>query len=131
MQASQEQNKPTRRGRSMRQPYILPTDPRSPTAVGLRLKAMRCGLGQSQGIMGRAIGSTTVGQLWHRYEVGNIPTLVALRRIVDEFGFPMSWILDGDAKELTHEQCGTIAIGYTRMDDHWRPHNSRADIESP
>jgi transcriptional regulator with XRE-family HTH domain len=93
-------------------------DPRSREAVGLRLRALRMGLGFTLAYMASRIESRASPQLWANYERGDrmprYPTLLEISRI---FGVSILWILEGRADHLTMEQGRIIQLGERRIED--------------
>ena len=103
-----------------------PIDPKSPEAVGHRLKALRCGLGHSQGFMSQRLGSSTEGQMWANYEDGRIPPHKIVQDIQAKFGFPILWIYDGREDQLNFEQIRIIQLGEARIQSGWRAGREKA-----
>ena len=96
-------------------------DAKSPQAVGRRLKALRIGLGHTQGFMAHRLGSSTTGQMWANYEAGRIPPHPTVQKIAQIFGFSILWIYDGREDQLNLEQSRIIQLGEVRIDEGWRP----------
>ena len=95
-------------------------DPRSPEAVGSRLKAYRLGLGLTQAEMVRRLGSRNRGQTWANYEAGQIPSRDMVFRIARVFSLDVLWIYQGSGDRLTREQDRIVQLGELRIQEGWR-----------